>query len=69
MLEHGVARAREALEAAGARAVDVNPLLRAGGWHLMGTARMGTDPATSVIDAGAAATTCPTSTSWTAAPS
>ena len=37
--------------AAGARAVSVNPLLRAGGWHLMGTARMGRDPATSVIDA------------------
>jgi choline dehydrogenase-like flavoprotein len=39
------------LEAAGARAVAVNPLLRAGGWHLMGTARMGTDPERSVIDA------------------
>jgi choline dehydrogenase-like flavoprotein len=51
MLAHGVARAREALEAAGAREVASNPLLRAGGWHLMGTARMGTDPATSVIDA------------------
>src|SRR6266850_498450 len=47
---HGIARAREALAAAGARAIDVNPLLRAGGWHLMGTARMGRDPATSVID-------------------
>jgi choline dehydrogenase-like flavoprotein len=50
MLDHGIARAREALAAAGARAVAVNPLLRAGGWHLMGTARMGRDPATSVID-------------------
>jgi choline dehydrogenase-like flavoprotein len=50
MLEHGVARAREALEAAGAHETAVNPLLRAGGWHLMGTARMGRDPATSVID-------------------
>jgi choline dehydrogenase-like flavoprotein len=50
MLDHGIARAREALEAAGAHAVAFNPLLRAGGWHLMGTARMGRDPATSVID-------------------
>jgi choline dehydrogenase-like flavoprotein len=51
MLDHGIARAREALEAAGAREVVFNPLLRAGGWHLMGTARMGRDPTTSVIDA------------------
>ena len=51
MLDHGIAHARQALEAAGAHAVAVNPLLRAGGWHLMGTARMGVNPATSVIDA------------------
>src|SRR5262249_27848281 len=51
MLAHGVDRAREALEAAGARSVAANPLPRATGWHLMGTARMGTDPATSVVDA------------------
>ena len=51
MLAHGVDRAREVLEAAGARAIAVNPLLRAGGWHLMGTARMGRDPRRSVVDA------------------
>jgi choline dehydrogenase-like flavoprotein len=27
-----------------------NPLLRSGGWHLMGTARMGDDPERSVVD-------------------
>ena len=51
MLEHGIARAKESLEAAGAVEVIVNPLFRPGGWHLMGTTRMGTDPANSVVDA------------------
>jgi choline dehydrogenase-like flavoprotein len=50
MLAHGVARATEALEAAGARQVFPEPLLRIAGWHLMGTARMGTDPARSVVN-------------------
>ena len=51
MMEHGAARATEVLEAAGAREVLVNPLLGPGGWHLMGTARMGRDSGNSVVDA------------------
>lgn len=43
-------RAVESLEEAGAHRVEVAPLLRESGWHLMGTARMGDDPATSVVD-------------------
>lgn len=51
MMDHGIARATDVLEAAGARYVQVNPLLRPAGWHLLGTARMGNDPRTSVVDA------------------
>jgi choline dehydrogenase-like flavoprotein len=50
MLEHGIARAREALEAAGAKEVLVDPLMRPSGWHLLGTARMGDDPRKSVVN-------------------
>ena len=51
-MDHGIARATEALAAAGAGPVMVNPLLRPAGWHLLGTARMGNDAASSVVDAG-----------------
>jgi choline dehydrogenase-like flavoprotein len=51
MMAHGIARATEVLQAAGAVQVQVNPLLRPAGWHLMGTARMGTHRANSVVDA------------------
>ncbi|MCI0438359.1 MAG: GMC family oxidoreductase [Chloroflexi bacterium] len=50
MMNHGIARATDVLEAAGARQVMVNPLLRPAGWHLMGTARMGASSGNSVTD-------------------
>ena len=50
MMEHGLARGREILEAAGATDICVNSPIPCGGWHLLGTARMGTDPARSVVN-------------------
>ena len=43
-------RAAESLQAAGAYETVVAPQIRATGWHLLGTAVMGEDPATSVVD-------------------
>jgi choline dehydrogenase-like flavoprotein len=51
LLEFHLARAQESLQAAGAYETVVAPLIRETGWHLLGTAKMGTDPATSVVDA------------------
>lgn len=51
MLAFGIARASEALRAAGASQIAVNPLARNAGFHLMGTARMGTSAQDSVTDA------------------
>jgi choline dehydrogenase-like flavoprotein len=50
MLEHSVARGREVLEASGAKTTSATAPLEPAGWHLMGTARMGRDPSTSVVN-------------------
>ena len=50
MLDHGVQRAKEVFEAAGAKKVLWSHLRRNAGWHLLGTARMGDNPETSVVD-------------------
>ena len=50
-LDFGRARAREALTEAGATAFIDMETVASAGFHLMGTARMGDDPETSVIDA------------------
>jgi len=50
MLDHAVARGQELMAAAGAHDTMVQAPLAMAGWHLMGTARMGTDPETSVVN-------------------
>ncbi len=49
-LDFGLDRAAEVLREAGATACFRTPLRDQAGFHLMGTARMGTDPARSVVD-------------------
>ncbi len=49
ILDHGIASGTELLKAAGAKEVLATPLLSTG-YHLMGTAGMGADPAGSVVD-------------------
>jgi choline dehydrogenase-like flavoprotein len=50
LLDFHIERASESLREAGAHTVEVDRLMRYSGWHLLGTARMGDDPKTSVLD-------------------
>ena len=50
ILVFGIATARTLLAAAGATEMVEVPLIADAGFHLMGTARMGSDPANSVTD-------------------
>ena len=50
MMEHGIARATEALEAAGASNIFGSSTALSSPGHLLGTARMGTDPERSVVN-------------------
>jgi choline dehydrogenase-like flavoprotein len=51
MLDFAIDRGREILAAAGARQVNVVRPVVLGGWHLLGTARMGNDRERSVVNA------------------
>jgi len=50
MVLYHLERAKESLEAAGARQVLTDAFIRDTGWHLLGTTTMGDDPAASVVD-------------------
>ncbi len=50
MMNHAMAKGSEVLIAAGARNIFTEAPISFGGWHLMGTARMGTNPSRSVVN-------------------
>ena len=50
MMAHAIERGTEVMEAAGAKEVVTAAPIPLAGWHLLGTARMGRDPARSVVN-------------------
>ena len=50
MMDEAVERIEELMRAAGAVGTASNRTMRGAGWHLLGTARMGSDPDTSVVN-------------------
>jgi len=50
MMAHGLEKASTVLETAGATQIQTSGPVRMAGWHLLGTARMGIDPETSVVN-------------------
>ena len=50
MLDHAIGTATQVMKAAGAVEITHDPLKREAGWHLMGTAKMGTNKDESVVN-------------------
>ena len=50
MLDFHIERASESMRRPARYKIEVDRLMRYSGWHLLGTARMGDDPTTSVLD-------------------
>jgi choline dehydrogenase-like flavoprotein len=58
MIDHGIGSATRAFQEAGASRIHTQQLLSYTGFHLLGTACMGTDPTRSVVDADCRAHDC-----------
>ncbi|WP_462163505.1 GMC family oxidoreductase [Pseudoalteromonas xiamenensis] len=50
ILKHGIDKAKEVFTAAGAKVNSAFAPVKHAGWHIMGTARMGSDPTTSIVN-------------------